>query len=161
MINRFKSYLDRYIDYKMGLYGGVVMGMIVFFVNYFHTYEWLGPTTAALKQACYTFLFGGVIMRGSELLATRIPGRTTALVLACILPSAVSIVLTFAVHSMKGTPEPLASTIPTAIFVIPSTAVWGVLRRKHKEQDVSNFVNELTPNITHRHDPEHDNDFRP
>jgi len=131
MGTKLRRFLSRYIDYKMGLYGGVVMGVIVFFVNYFHTYDWTGPTTAALKQAFYTFLFGGVIMRGSELLATRIPGRSSALLLACLIPSAVSIGLTFALHNLRGTPEPLASTIPTAIFVIPSTAVWGYLKRKN------------------------------
>lgn len=130
MVNKLKTIAGRHIDYKMGLYGGVVMGVIVFFVNYFHTYEWTGPITAALKQAFYTFLFGGIIMRSSELLATRISVRSLALVLACLVPSAVSIALTFAVHSMKGTPEPLASTIPTAIFVIPSTLIWGYRKRE-------------------------------
>ena len=129
-VNEFIRLGRRFIDYRMGLYGGFVMGVIVFFVNYFHTYEWVGPTTAAIKQASYTFLFGGIIMRGSELLATRVAARNLALALACVVPSVVSIGLTFAVHSMRGTPEPLASTIPTAVFVIPSTAVWGYLKRK-------------------------------
>jgi hypothetical protein len=132
--NKLRRFLSRYIDYKMGLYGGVVMGVIVFFVNYFHTWEFIGPTTAALKQAFYTFLFGGVIMRGSELLATRIQYRSLALFLACLIPSAVSIGLTFAVHNLRGTPEPLASTIPTAIFVVPSTAIWGYLRRSQQDR---------------------------
>jgi hypothetical protein len=133
MVNKPLAFFWRYVDIRMGLYGGVVMGVIVFFVNYFHTREFFGPTTAALKQASYTFIFGGVIMRGSELLATRIRRRRVALLLACLIPSVVSIALTFAVHSLKGTPEPLYSTIPTAIFVIPSTAVWGVIRRKSAE----------------------------
>jgi hypothetical protein len=137
MVNNRIVFLRRYVDFKMGLYGGVVMGVIVFFVNYYHTHEFIGPATAALKQAAYTFIFGGVIMRGSELLATRILRRRVALILACLIPSVVSIALTFAVHSLKGTPEPLYSTIPTAIFVIPSTAVWGLIRRKSAEGELA------------------------
>ena len=34
------------------------------------------------------------------------------------------------VHSLKGTPLPLESTIPTAVFVIPSTLIWALMKRK-------------------------------
>jgi len=121
---------NRFIDYKMGIYGAMVMSVIVLAVNHYHTGEWIGAFTAALKQGIYTFLFGGIIMRGCEYLATRIRKQAIALAAAVIIPSAVSVSLTFAVHSMKGTPEPVASTIPTAIFVIPSTAIWGYKKRE-------------------------------
>jgi len=48
-----------------------------------------------------------------------------------IIPSAVAIGLTFGLHNLKGTPKPIESTIPTAVFVIPSTAIWGYRKRKH------------------------------
>lgn len=120
-----------YIDFRMGLIGAFVMASIVFGINYFTTHELWGATTAAIKQGCYTALFGGVIMRVCEYLAIRIRYRVAALAAAMLIPSVLAICLTFGVHSMKGTPRPVASTLPTAVLVIPSTAVWGYLRRKH------------------------------
>ncbi|MCX6267455.1 MAG: hypothetical protein NTW16_08880 [Bacteroidetes bacterium] len=114
----------------MGFIGAGVLSCIVFGINYHDTDDLVGASTAALKQGSYTFLFGGAIMRGCEYLATRIGRRTLALVAAMVIPSAVSIGLTYGVHSMKGTPKPVESTIPTAIFVIPATAIWGVRKRR-------------------------------
>ena len=120
----------RFIDYKMGFIGAAVMSVIVFVVNYYWTNELLGSTTAALKQGAYTALFGGIIMKSCEYIATRIQKQAVAIVAAIIIPSAISIGLTYGVHSMKGTPKPVESTIPTAILVIPSTAVWGFMKRR-------------------------------
>jgi hypothetical protein len=121
---------SRFIDYKMGLIGAGVMGCTVFGINYYDSYELYGASTAALKQLVYTFLFGGVIMRGCEYLAKRIRKQTLALAAATIIPSAFAIALTYGVHNMKGTPKPVESTIPTAVLVIPSTAIWGYRKRK-------------------------------
>ena len=130
MALRITRFGARFIDYKMGLAGAVVMAAIVFWVNYAGLHQLHGATTAALKQGTYTFLFGGSIMRGCEYLATTIRKRTAALVAATVIPSAIAICLTFGVHHLKGTPKPVASTIPTAILVIPSTAIWGIRKRK-------------------------------
>ncbi len=131
---------SRYVDYRMGCYGAIVMATIVFFINFLGKKDELGlaqaalwSTTAALKQGTYTFFFGGVIMKMSERLATEIRRRTLALILACVIPSMVSLTLTYGVHNLKGTPLPAKSTLPTAIFVIPSTAVWGRMKRKKME----------------------------
>ena len=110
--------------------GAGVLAGIVFGINYYGTQDLTGASTAALKQGSYTFLFGGIIMRGCENLATRISNTTVALIAAMIIPSAVAISLTFGVHNLKGTPKPIESTIPTAILVIPSTAIWGYRKRK-------------------------------
>ena len=53
-----------------------------------------------------------------------------AILLSIVIPSVVSLALTYGVHSLRGTPMPLESTVPTAIFVIPSTLVWGYISRK-------------------------------
>ena len=138
MFKRLYDYGSRYIDYKMGILGAIVMASIIFSINYFGKSEasgnLVGSIFASLKQGTYTFIFGGVIMKGSERLATLIARRNLALIAACVIPSAISLILTFGVHSLKGTPKPLESTIPTAIFVIPSTAVWGYMRRKKMEK---------------------------
>ena len=129
-VRRIVVFGSRFIDYKMGFMGAGVMGCIVFVINYSGSLNVYGASTAALKQLVYTFLFGGFIMRGCEYLATRIRKRIFALAASVIIPSAVAIGLTYGVHSMKGTPRPLGSTIPTAVLVIPSTAVWGYRKRK-------------------------------
>ena len=133
-INRLIKYGRKYIDYRMGLYGAIVMATIIFSINYYGTQNTFGATTAALKQGTYTFFFGGVIMRMSERIATEVSKRMLALILACVVPSMVSLTLTFGMHNLKGTPKPLASTIPTAIFVIPSTLIWGLMSRKRMDK---------------------------
>jgi peptidoglycan/LPS O-acetylase OafA/YrhL len=133
-LKRLIKYGRKYIDYRMGMYGAIVMATIVFIINYYGTQDIIGATTAALKQGTYTFFFGGVIMRMSERISTEVSKRIPAIILACVIPSLVSLTLTFGVHSLKGTPKPLASTIPTAIFVIPSTLIWGLMSRKKMER---------------------------
>jgi phage-related holin len=128
--SRILIFGNKYIDYRMGVAGAVVMAGVVFYINYHDTQNTFGATTAALKQGTFTFFFGGVIMRMSELIATEVIKKQTALIAACIIPSLVSLSLTFGMHSLKGTPKPVESTIPTAIFVIPSTFVWGFIKRR-------------------------------
>ena len=131
-----KSFLapskSKFFDFKVGIAGGLVMGLVVFFINYFETAIVLSSFTAALKQGIYTFLFGGSIVKLCETLAIKINPKWFALSLAMLIPSTVSLLLTYGLHSLKGTPLPFESTIPTAIFVIPSTLVWGYLKRKNK-----------------------------
>ncbi len=134
LIKRALNFGSKFIDYRMGRYGAIVMATIVFSINYFSTYYLFWSIVAALKQGTYTFFFGGVIMKMSENLAVYIKKRTLALIAATVIPSAVSLSLTFGLHNLKGTPKPFESTIPTAIFVIPSTAVWGFMRRKRYDK---------------------------
>ena len=142
MIKRVLNFGSKYVDYRMGMIGSLVMAIVVFSINYFgkriplqyqdHLMLW--SAVAALKQGTYTFFFGGVIMKGAERFATEVRKRGLALVLACIIPSLVSITLTFTMHSFKGTPRPLESTIPTLFFVFPSTAIWGYISRKRMDK---------------------------
>ena len=104
------------------------MGSAVFGINYFATIEFSGSVTAAIKQAAYTFLFGGIFMKACENLATKIESRKKAIIAAVIIPSAITLLLTFGVHSFKGTPKPLESTLPT-LLIIPATVVWSIRKR--------------------------------
>jgi hypothetical protein len=122
----------KYIDYKIGTAGALFLGGVVFCINYFSTHELTGSVTAALKQGGYTFLFGGVFMKGCENLATKIRRRTLAIVASVVIPSALTLVLTYTMHNFKGTPKPLESTIPT-LLIIPATAVWGFKKRNQIE----------------------------
>jgi hypothetical protein len=123
----------KYIDYKMAIYGAFVMGSSVFCINYFSTYDLIGSITASLKQGSYTFLFGGILMRGCEYLATRIETKKLAITAAVLIPSVFTLILTFSIHSMKGTPKPLESTFPTLI-IIPATLVWGIVKRNEADK---------------------------
>ncbi len=132
LINR----AGKYIDFKMGLIGSVVMGLMVFGVNYYETLsinglpDIIGSSTAAIKQALFTIFFGGAVMRFSERLATEIKNKYIAIVSSSILPSTSSILILLAVHNLKGTPEPFLSILPTAVFIFPWTAIWGIRNRR-------------------------------
>jgi len=133
-LKQIRDFGSKFIDYKMGVAGAFVMGLIVFIINYTATKEITGSTTAALKQGVYTFLFGGILMKGCENLATKIRNRKVAIVASIIIPSALTLFLTFQLHQLKGTPRPVASTIPTTI-IIPATAVWGIKKRKQMDDE--------------------------
>ncbi len=137
-MNYFKQRLifsHKFIDYKIGIAGAFFLGSVVFCINYFTTYEITGSFTAALKQGSYTFLLGGIFMKGCENLATKIKRRTLAIVTAIIIPSALTLLLTYTMHNFKGTPKPLESTIPT-VLIIPATAVWSTRKRKQLDMEL-------------------------
>ena len=127
------KFSHRFIDFKIGIAGAVFLGGVVFGINYFTTHEIVGSITAAIKQASYTFLLGGIFMKGCENLATKIKKRTLAIAAAVVIPSALTLILTFTMHNFKGTPKPLESTIPT-LLIIPATAVWGIKKRMLSEK---------------------------
>jgi hypothetical protein len=111
-------------DLRSGIGGAAVMSVLVLCLNASHG-VW-PAATAALKQAAYTFLFGGLIVRLCKSLATR--RRVAArlrMALATAIPSVITIVLVYAVHSLEGTPEPLLSTVPAAVLGPPSFAVFA------------------------------------
>ncbi len=138
LLIKIKNFGSKFIDYRMSIYGAFVMGGVIFGINYFSTKDISGSTTAALKQGSYTFLFGGILMKGCELLATRIKKLPVALVASVLIPSIVTLLLTFGMHTLKGTPRPLASTLPTT-FVIPATAIWGYKKRKEMDEMALNM----------------------
>ena len=55
------STLSRYFDIRSGTIAAVLMGSIVWWIN--ADYGALAASTAALKQAGYTFFMGGVIIQ--------------------------------------------------------------------------------------------------
>ena len=112
----------------MGLIGGSVMAAIVFFINVDHGI--VPGLTAAAKQGLYTFLAGGTMMRICENIAAYFSSDVLALFLSLLIPSMLAVSLTYLVHSLKGTPEPLNSTIPTMFLAPMGFLWWGVRKRK-------------------------------
>src|SRR5687767_6227583 len=89
-------------DVRSGLFGAAIMSSLVWWINSSHG-VW-PATTAALKQAAYTFVFGGLIMRLCSRLAQGKGSTSLRIALATLVPSAITIALVYAVHSLKGTP---------------------------------------------------------
>jgi hypothetical protein len=125
-----KKTLGRFFDFQSATAGALIMGIIVGIINIRHG-VW-PATTAALKQAAYTFLFGGAIIRLLYSIVLYIPGKTASLFLSVLIASVVTISLVYLVHSMKGTPMPVASTLPTA-FLAPPGFFFLALRKKRRE----------------------------
>ncbi len=108
------GFVDKYIDVPMAIIGALFMGTLVWLVNADHGPLW--ASVAALKQAAYTFCFGGFVVKMCKNLATGIRGRGPALLAATLLPGSFAVTATLIVHNMRGTPEPFLSTVPTMIM---------------------------------------------
>ena len=118
---------NKYFDPKMGFGGGLFLATIVFFINSDHGVS--EALIAALKQGLYTFLAGGTMMRISENLSIRFKPASLSILAAVIIPTLMAVTFTFIIHSAKGTPEPLNSTIPTMVFA-PFGFLWWALRKR-------------------------------
>jgi hypothetical protein len=132
LFRRIYDYSKHHINYRFGLVGATGMGIWVYFQNYSHGFA--KASVASLKQAAYTLFIGGYIMKGCEKLATKIKNPKLAYALSFLVPSVTTIALTYLVHTLKGTPETLKSTIPTVIVAPPSFAVFGYVTRKRMDK---------------------------
>lgn len=118
-----KATLLKYVDVSTAWKAALFLGLVVYAINFSH-----GPLAAlpaALKQAVYTLFASGFIVRLCENLITRVRPMTVAWPLAILVPTAVAVGLTFLVHSLRGTPEPFYSTLPTLLVTPPAFAAWA------------------------------------
>ena len=118
-----KSFILKYVDVSTAWKAALFLGGVVYIINYSHGA--LAALPAALKQATYTFFASGFIVRLCENLINRVRPMALAWPLAILLPSAVAIALTYLVHTLRGTPEPFYSTLPTVLVTPPAFAVWA------------------------------------
>jgi len=124
---------ERCIDYRMAALGATAMGAIVFGINYD---EGVGPAvTAASKQAAYTFLFGGALMRMCERLAVNTKRAVRARIISVAIPALISVGATYGVHRIKGTPKPFNSTVPTMVLAPPAFVYWSQRKRNESVRD--------------------------
>jgi hypothetical protein len=72
----------------------------------------------------YRYFVAGFITRLRENIAVRVEQRSLALLLAVLLPSSIAVGLTTLLHSLKGTPEPLRSVLPTLLMAPPAFLWW-------------------------------------
>jgi len=118
-----KALFLKYVDVSTAWKAALFLGLVVYAINFSHGA--LAALPAALKQAIYTFLASGFIVRLCENLIKQVRPMVVAWPLAILLPSAVAVGLTFLMHSLKGTPEPFYSTLPTILITPPAFAVWA------------------------------------
>mgnify|MGYP003515422908 FL=1 len=118
-----KALFLKYVDVSTAWKAALFLGLVVYAINFSHGA--LAALPAALKQAIYTFLVSGFIVRLCENLIKQVRPMVVAWPLAILLPSAVAVGLTFLMHSLKGTPEPFYSTLPTILITPPAFAVWA------------------------------------
>ena len=120
--------MNGFIDFRMGLIGALFMGSIVFWINHDHGYD--EALIAGLKQLSYTFFFGGLFIKMAENIAVTRKNRAWGILIGGLLPMILTAILTYTVHSMKGTPEPFNSTIPTIVSAWISFTVWSWLKTR-------------------------------
>jgi hypothetical protein len=133
--NKFLSIFNQLIDVKLGIIGALFMGSVVFYINADH-----GPllaSTAAIKQGLYTFFIGGLILKILELIVTGINNKILAYICSVIVATVITVGLVYLVHSMKGTPKPFESTIPT-ILLAPLGYIY-VARMKRNNKTIPGF----------------------
>jgi hypothetical protein len=121
--------------------GALLLAIAVWLINLGH-----GPwaaSTAALKQAAYTFFVAGFITRLCDNIVVRIRDRSLALILAVLIPSGIAVGLTVLLHMSRGTPEPLRSVLPTLLTAPPAFFWWR--RRNQERQEASMQVNVAGP----------------
>jgi len=121
----------RWFDPRAGALAALLMGSLVAVINASHGL--LPAALSAGKQAVYTFFFGGLIVQLCTWLASRPGGRARVLAGAIAVPSVITIVLIYLVHSLRGTPEPLLSTAAVAGIGVPSFVLWARKRRGENE----------------------------
>jgi hypothetical protein len=127
-----RTFLDKRIDYPAAIAGAVVLGSIVFAINFDH--GWNSALLAAGKQFTYTFFAGGYMVRLNERIALALNPTIVAVPTGMLCAGGLAVTLTYLVHSLKGTPEPLNSTIPTMLLALLGFTFLGVRARRKKSQ---------------------------
>ena len=119
----------------MGLIGAIIMAFIVYLINADHDPS--GALVAATKQFVYTFFVGGLFTKMVENIAIKWEDKFLSIFLAVALPALMTIAFTYFMHALKGTPEPLNSTVPTTLLAPISFSIWAVLKRSEYEKITS------------------------
>lgn len=129
---RIKAFLDRHIDYRGAIAGAIILGSIVLVINLEH--GWAGALVAAGKQATYTFFAGGYMVRLNERIALALEPAVLAVSAGIAGAGGLAVALTFIVHSARGTPEPVNSTLPTLALASVGFLLLGIRARRLRAQ---------------------------
>jgi len=127
------STLTKYIHLRAAIFGSSFLASVVFYINYEYGN---GPAIiAASKQFVYTFFFGGIFARLCEVLSLKFGQSIFAILNATVICTFLAGCATFLVHSLKGTPEPFLSTLPTLITSPPAFIVLGWWTQRNSQEN--------------------------
>ena len=112
----------------MGALGAISMGLLVYYINSDHGV--LPAVIAASKQAVYTLFFGALFVKMAENIAVQLEERAVAVLCGGLIPTLLTSILTYILHTIKGTPEPFHSTIPTMVLGMMSFTLWAYLKHR-------------------------------
>ncbi len=127
IMKKVLHFISKFIDYPSAIAGAVIMGVIVGVIN--RKFGLWPASIAAIKQAAYTFLFGGLLIKLLYIITDKITGLYIATIISSLTVTVITVALVFGVHSMRGTPMPLESTLPTVILA-PFGFAFLAYRRK-------------------------------
>jgi uncharacterized membrane protein YjjP (DUF1212 family) len=131
--SRILNNISKYFNYKTALFGAGFMGLLVFGINYYGSEDLSGSSIAAIKQAAYSGLSGGVLIKISKNFAIKYKNKALSLSSAIILPVLITTSLTYGIHKyIKESPKPIASTIPTTLIISTFASLYApYIRKKH------------------------------
>ena len=123
-------FFKKSFNFKMGVVGGFCMGIAVFYINYYYkSFELNISLITSIKQFFYTLLLGGFFIKACEILSLKYKSCFKSLFLAILLPSIDTIILTYCIHLVKGTPDPIISTFPTFLAGPSAYIFWSIKTR--------------------------------
>ena len=102
-------------DVELALISAFGMAIPIFFINF--TQDWQSAFLATLVQFCYTSFS---VALGS-LLCRKLAKKKK--LLAILLPSILTLILTFLIHTIAKSPQPLWSALYSFIIALPSYTI--------------------------------------
>jgi len=140
IIRKSYDFAKRNIDFKKGAIFGSLAGLAVGLINCREGLEY--ALSSGAKEGLKCLAIGTMNLSICEALATSIENKAKAYFVATIVPTVLSIGLTYGVHAyLKGTPHPLESTAPTALSA-PFFAYFAVRERNLEEKKKQNLLGE-------------------
>jgi len=113
---------------KAGFLGGLILGGAVYWIN--ADFGWQAAGVAALKQGCYTWFFGGSLVRLCETFSLKGEKKWRSILLGTLIPTTIAICAVLTIHHLKGTPRPFYSSVPVMISAPISFLCIGYRSRK-------------------------------
>ncbi len=111
-IRAWWCFVNQYINVRMGSLSGLVMGSVVFVINFDHGF-W--PAFAGFwKQFVFNLFMAGLNVKTCERIVQRTK-RISGIYWAAIIPTLQAFLVLYAIHYFGATPRPGASTIWQAI----------------------------------------------
>lgn len=117
---------------KAAVGGALFMGTLIGTINSSH--GTVPALTAGTKQMIYTAFSGMVLTPVYEYFASRAKSAHQHFY-PIVFPASATILMTYAVHSFRGTPEPEWSTLPAMVISPTVLTIWHVRRQIQEFHD--------------------------